>query len=142
MTQRERTRVILKSVASGQPGCCASALHTTTTSAVELDCALTYKLSEDQEAAPVDRVKRELSLDEWKKILDKAWDAGIPHVIFTGGEPTLRPDLPQLIAHAEKSGRLDALCSLAAQRDALVDFARSTLNLSTRAALSTYQDLR
>ncbi len=74
-----------------------------------LDCALTYKLSEDQEAAPVDRVKRELSLDEWKKVLDKAWDVGIPHVIFTGGEPTLRADLPEIIAHAEKLGMVAGL---------------------------------
>jgi hypothetical protein len=74
-----------------------------------IDCALTYKLMEDAEAAPVDRVQRELSLDEWKKVLDKAWDVGIPHVIFTGGEPTLRPDLPDLIAHAEKLGMVAGL---------------------------------
>ena len=55
--------------------------------------------------APVDRVKREMLTEEWQTILDKAWNAGIPHVIFTGGEPTLRPDLLQLIAYAEKLGR-------------------------------------
>jgi HK97 family phage major capsid protein len=41
------------------------------------------------------------------------------------------------IAHCEKSNKLDALCSLPAQRDALTAMARDTLNLSTRAALST-----
>ena len=61
-----------------------------------LDCALTYRLAPGSPAdlAPTDRVKRELSTDEWKAILDKAWTAGIPHVVFTGGEPTLRDDLP------------------------------------------------
>ena len=34
---------------------------------------------------------------------------GIPHVVFTGGEPTLRPDLPELVAHAEKNGQITGL---------------------------------
>ena len=41
------------------------------------------------------------------------------------------------IAHCEKSDKLDALSSLPAQRDRLRDFARNTLNLTTRTALST-----
>jgi HK97 family phage major capsid protein len=43
----------------------------------------------------------------------------------------------QFIAHCERSDKLEALCSLPAQRDALIDFAREALNLSTRSALST-----
>ncbi len=39
------------------------------------------------------------------------------------------------IAHCERSGKLEALCSSGAQRDALSSFARQTLDLSTRAAL-------
>jgi HK97 family phage major capsid protein len=41
------------------------------------------------------------------------------------------------IAHCEKSGKLDALCSLPAQRDALTRFACQALNLTTRSALTT-----
>jgi HK97 family phage major capsid protein len=41
------------------------------------------------------------------------------------------------IAHCEKSGRIEALCSLPAQREALCSIARDTLNISTRAALTT-----
>src|SRR5215472_11954943 len=41
------------------------------------------------------------------------------------------------IAHCEKSDKLDALSSLPAQRDRLRDFARNTLNLTTRTALGT-----
>jgi len=40
------------------------------------------------------------------------------------------------IVHCEKSDKLDALSSLPAQRDRLRDFARNTLNLTTRAALT------
>jgi HK97 family phage major capsid protein len=41
------------------------------------------------------------------------------------------------IVHCERSDKLDALCSVPAQRDALVTFARDNLGLSTRAALTT-----
>jgi hypothetical protein len=76
-----------------------------------LDCALTYRLpyNEPIESAPIERVGRELNDDEWKIILQKAWDAGIPHVIFTGGEPTLRDDLPDLIRFAEDLGQVSGL---------------------------------
>jgi|AutmiccommuBRH23_1029490.scaffolds.fasta_scaffold00744_13 organic radical activating enzyme len=76
-----------------------------------LDCAITYQLEnrEKDGLTPNDRVKRELTFDEWKTILNKAWEAGIPHVIFTGGEPTLRPDLFELIIEAENHGMVTGL---------------------------------
>ena len=76
-----------------------------------LDCALTYRLTalRPTKLVPVERVKRELLTAEWQTILDKAWKAGIPHVVFTGGEPTLRPDLPELIAYTEKIGMVCGL---------------------------------
>ena len=81
------------------------------TAPLRLDCALTYKLPADTKAdyAPVKRVDRELTTAEWQSIMDKAWAAGIPHITFTGGEPTLRDDLPALIAHAEKNGQVCGL---------------------------------
>ncbi len=39
----------------------------------------------------------ELSTEQWKKILDRCRSVGIPQVTFTGGEPTMRDDLPELI---------------------------------------------
>jgi hypothetical protein len=82
-----------------------------TDATLRLDCALTYKLPANTQAdyAPVKRVERELTTEEWQSIMDKAWQAGIPHIIFTGGEATLRDDLPQLIAHAEKNGQVCGL---------------------------------
>jgi organic radical activating enzyme len=81
------------------------------TAPLRLDCALTYNLPTGikPDAAPSKRVTRELTTDEWRTVLDKAWQAGIPHVTFTGGEPTLREDLPELIAHAEKLGMVCGL---------------------------------
>ena len=81
------------------------------TAPVRLDCALTYRLppETDAEYAPAKRVERELSTEEWGQILDIAWREGVPHVTFTGGEATLREDLPDLIAHAEKNGQVCGL---------------------------------
>ena len=44
--------------------------------------------------------EEELSTDEWLSILDKCRKAGIPQVTFTGGEPTMREDLFELIRRA------------------------------------------
>ncbi|MBN2388186.1 MAG: radical SAM protein [Anaerolineales bacterium] len=81
------------------------------TAPLRLDCALTYQLPPGTQAAyaPVKRVDRELTAEEWGQILDKAWRFGIPHITFTGGEPTLRADLPELIARAEKNGQVCGL---------------------------------
>lgn len=43
---------------------------------------------------------RELSTGEWKQIIDRCYQAGISQLTFTGGEPTMREDLPELIAYA------------------------------------------
>ena len=81
------------------------------TAPYRLDCALTYNLPDsfDPNITPMERVSQELSTDQWKTVLQKAWDAGIPHVIFTGGEPTLREDLFELISFAETNGQVAGL---------------------------------
>src|SRR5689334_3554652 len=100
------------------------------TSPLRLDCALTYRLREDSktEYAPTKRVDRELTTNEWRAILDKAWQAGIPHITFTGGEATLRDDLPDLIAHVEKNGQV---CGLLTDGLKLIDREYLTLLLQT-----------
>ena len=76
-----------------------------------LDCAITYQLPAgvNEELAPEERVDRELTTDEWFNIIDKAWQVGIPHLVFTGGEPTLRSDLPEFISRAETNGQVSGL---------------------------------
>ena len=44
--------------------------------------------------------EEELSTADWKKVLDICRSAGIPQVTFTGGEPTMREDLIELIRHS------------------------------------------
>lgn len=76
-----------------------------------LDCALTYQLPQktNPELAPIRRVDRELSTKEWEIIINRAWRTGVPHLIFTGGEPTLREDLIELIKIAEENGQVTGL---------------------------------
>jgi hypothetical protein len=76
-----------------------------------LDCAITYRLPEgdDPDYAPTKRVDRELTTDEWKSIFEKSWQAGIPHLVITGGEPTLRNDLIELLEFSEHLGQVTGL---------------------------------
>ncbi len=78
-----------------------------TSTPYRLDCAITYELAQKSavDLAPVRRVDRELTTDEWISIIDRAWKAGIPHLLFTGGEPTLRDDLITLLIRRRKTAR-------------------------------------
>jgi len=67
------------------------------------DLALTYKCNNKCSFCYVgDRKVDELSTDDWQKIIDRLWKIGIPSVIFTGGEPTLRTDLVHLVGSAQE----------------------------------------
>lgn len=76
-----------------------------------MDLAITYRCNNDclhcYNARPRDYP--ELSTQMWFKALDNLWSIGIPHVVFTGGEPTLREDLSELINHAEQNGQITGI---------------------------------
>lgn len=88
-----------------------------------LDLALTYRCNNDchhcynLDHPPLSSLpsggepggKGEMDTEHWKLVIDKAWALGIPHIVFTSGEPTLRDDLPELIAHAEKNSQVCGL---------------------------------
>ena len=44
---------------------------------------------------------KELTTAEWKRVIDKCRQANIPQLTFTGGEPTLREDLAELVDYAQ-----------------------------------------
>jgi radical SAM protein with 4Fe4S-binding SPASM domain len=68
-----------------------------------VDLALTYTCNNNcyfcYTGGP--RKMRELKTSDWKKIISKLWDSGLPQIVFTGGEPTLRKDLVDLIAYSK-----------------------------------------
>ncbi|MDD5747834.1 MAG: radical SAM protein [Actinomycetota bacterium] len=76
-----------------------------------LDFALTYRCNNNCSHCYVARPKNfpEMTEGDWKKALLKAWEIGIPHVVFTGGEATLREDLVGLVECAEDIGLISGL---------------------------------
>ncbi|MDD2522147.1 MAG: radical SAM protein [Anaerolineaceae bacterium] len=76
-----------------------------------MDLAITYRCNNDCAHCYNARARNypELSTAEWKAIIDKLWEIGIPHVVFTGGEPTLRDDLPELVAYADQKGMVTGI---------------------------------
>lgn len=44
---------------------------------------------------------KELSTEQWKKVIDKCKESFIPQLTFTGGEPTKREDLVELIEYSK-----------------------------------------
>ncbi|MBN2115969.1 MAG: PqqD family peptide modification chaperone [Anaerolineales bacterium] len=76
-----------------------------------MDLALTYRCNNDCAHCYNARARDfpELHTENWKHILDQLWALGVPHIVFTGGEATLRNDLPELIAHAESNGQITGL---------------------------------
>jgi radical SAM protein with 4Fe4S-binding SPASM domain len=76
-----------------------------------MDLALTYRCNNACGHCYVGRDPGfpELGLEEWKQVIDRCWDAGIPHVTFTGGEATLVPHLRELVEHAEDVGMVTGL---------------------------------
>jgi MoaA/NifB/PqqE/SkfB family radical SAM enzyme len=83
------------------------------TAPYRVDLALTYRCDETgaQDILARKRVDRELTTEEWAHVIDTLWQAGVPHLTFTGGEATLRPDLIDLIKHAEANGQVTGLLS-------------------------------
>ncbi len=81
------------------------------TAPYRMDLAITYRCNNDCAHCYNARERNfpELTTDQWKRILDELWALGVPHVVFTGGEATLRNDLPELIRHAEYNGQITGL---------------------------------
>ncbi len=52
---------------------------------------------------------KELSTSQWKKIIDKLHQIEVFILTFTGGEPTLREDLSELLTYAQKKGLVTGL---------------------------------
>jgi radical SAM protein with 4Fe4S-binding SPASM domain len=63
-----------------------------------LSCAHCYLPETRGRAVP----GRELTTTQWKKVMDRLAAAGTLYLVFTGGEPLLRADLPELCLYASE----------------------------------------
>lgn len=75
-----------------------------------MDLALTYRCQNDcGHCYNEQKEKKELSVEQWKSVLDKLWSIGVPHVVFTGGEPTLYEHIDDLVRKSEELGQVTGL---------------------------------
>lgn len=83
----------------------------TYTAPLRMDAALTFRCQNDcihcYSGGPHE--SPELSTDQWRQVIDKLSEAGVFIITFTGGEPTLRGDLPELLIYAQQKGIVTGL---------------------------------
>ena len=78
----------------------------------KVDIALTYGCNNECPHCynEADRLEMpSLPLAEWTVVLDRLAELGVPHLILTGGEATLHPDLAEIIQYADSLGMIVGL---------------------------------
>ncbi|MFL6239740.1 MAG: radical SAM protein [Actinomycetes bacterium] len=93
--------------------------------------------------------RSELDTDEWKSVISQLADTGIIKANFTGGEPLLRRDAPELMAHAYAAGirnlhlNSNAVLLDERRRAAVVDAGVRSFNISVDGPdVSTHELIR
>ncbi len=78
-----------------------------------MDLALTFRCQNDcvHCYAGGPHETPELTTVQWKSVIDKLSEIGVFILTFTGGEPTLREDLPELLLYAQNKGMVTGLIS-------------------------------
>jgi len=78
---------------------------------IRMDLALTFRCQNDcvhcYTGGPHDTP--ELTTEDWKEVIDRVHKIGVFLLTFTGGEPTLREDLPELLRYAQEKGIVTGL---------------------------------
>ena len=78
---------------------------------LRMDLALTFRCQNDcvHCYAGGPHETPELTTQQWKEAIDNLSDIGVFILTFTGGEPTLREDLPELLLYAQNKGMVTGL---------------------------------
>lgn len=97
------------------------------TAPARMDLAVTYRcnLSCGKCYLPDNPAGEEMGLADWLKVYEILWKLGVPQVVFTGGEPTIREDIVQLVDEAE-----EFVTGLVTNGTRLVDLAEPLCNAS------------
>jgi radical SAM protein with 4Fe4S-binding SPASM domain len=76
----------------------------TWTAPPRMDLALTYRCNNNCYFCYTGGPQKviEMATTDWKRAIDNLWDNGVPQIVFTGGEPTLREDLVELIDYSKE----------------------------------------
>jgi PqqA peptide cyclase len=83
----------------------------------------------------LERASNELTTEEWRRVIAEAAALGVLQIHFSGGEPTARRDLAELVGHAHQAGLYTNLITSgvlldAARLDALVAAGLAHVQLS------------
>lgn len=111
---------LMEDIANGKAGACdlcESGIDTQTPfskisdAPFRMDLALTYKCNNRCAHCYNEpgRANAPLGLEDWEKILQRINEIAVPHVVFTGGEPTLVPFLPELLRYTDELGIVSGL---------------------------------
>jgi radical SAM protein with 4Fe4S-binding SPASM domain len=78
---------------------------------LRMDLALTFRCQNDcvHCYAGGPHETPELNTEQWKQVIDRLSQIGVFILTFTGGEPTLREDLPELLGYAQGKGMVTGL---------------------------------
>ena len=78
---------------------------------LRVDLALTFRCQNNCVHCYADgpHETSELSTEQWKEVIDRLHQIGVFIFTFTGGEPTLRKDLPELLLYAQNKGIVTGL---------------------------------
>jgi radical SAM protein with 4Fe4S-binding SPASM domain len=81
------------------------------TAPLRMDMALTFRCNNDcvHCYAGGPHETPEMTTQQWKEAIDRLSNIGVFTLTFTGGEPTLREDLPQLLRYAQDKGIVTGL---------------------------------
>lgn len=81
------------------------------TAPLRMDLALTFKCQNNcvHCYAGGPHETSELTTEQWKGVIDCLSQIGVFILTFTGGEPTLREDLPELLLYAQNKGMVTGL---------------------------------
>jgi radical SAM protein with 4Fe4S-binding SPASM domain len=78
---------------------------------LRMDLALTFRCQNDciHCYAGGPHETPELNTQQWKLVINRLYEIGVFILTFTGGEPTLREDLPELLVYAQEKGMVTGL---------------------------------
>ncbi|UCD27853.1 MAG: radical SAM protein [Planctomycetota bacterium] len=77
-----------------------------TTIGCNLECVHCRRMEESQELS-----KHDLSTEQARELIDQIATVGRPVLVFSGGEPLMRPDIFELAVYAKKVGLITALAT-------------------------------
>jgi radical SAM protein with 4Fe4S-binding SPASM domain len=78
---------------------------------LRMDLAVTFRCTNDcvHCYAGGPHKTKELTVQQWRQVIDKLSQIGVFIVTFTGGEPTMRDELPGLLLYAQNKGMVTGL---------------------------------